>query len=85
MSRNKKRYAVVIDTYVYAENDYMARQAAHNIKRNITNGDNSRVIEISEIPFASLLSRELEDISEPTKKIDFSSTQRSIYDDELPF
>ena len=45
--RNKKRYAVVIDTYVYADNDYMARKMAHNIKRNI-NGDHTRVIDIYE-------------------------------------
>ena len=68
--KNKKRYAVVIDTYVYAENDYMARKIAHGIKRNITGGDHAKVIEISEIPFASLQSRELKDISEPTKKVD---------------
>jgi|TARA_R100000081_G_scaffold35840_1_gene16554 sulfur transfer complex TusBCD TusB component (DsrH family) len=68
--RNKKRYAVVIDTYVYAENDYMARKIAHGIKRNITSGDHARVIEIAETPFASLQSRELEDISEPTKKVE---------------
>ena len=33
--RNKKRYAIVIDTYVYADNDYMARKMAHNLKREI--------------------------------------------------
>ena len=68
--RKKKRYAVVIDTYVYADNDYMARKIAHGIKRNITGGDHAKVIEISEMPFASLQSRELKDISEPTEKVD---------------
>ena len=63
--RNKKRYAVVIDTYVYAENDYMARKIAHGMKRNI-NGDHTRVIEINECPFASLQHRSLDNISEPT-------------------
>ena len=63
--RNKKRYAVVIDTYVYAENDYMARKIAHGIKRKIY-GDHTRVIEITECPFASLQTRSLDDISEPT-------------------
>ena len=43
--RNKKRYAVVIDTYVYAENDYMARKIAHGMKRKVY-GDHTRVIEI---------------------------------------
>ncbi len=59
-----KRYAVVIDTYVYAENDYMARKKAHNIKREIV-GNHSRVIEIAECPFASLNTRKLENINEP--------------------
>ena len=63
--RNKKRYAVVIDTYVYAENDYMARKIAHGIKRNITSGNHTRVIEITECPFASMQTRNLENISEP--------------------
>lgn len=77
--RNKKRYTVVIDTYVYAENDYMARKIAHGIKRNITGGSNAKVIEISETPFASLQSRELKDISEPTNKNSWTEK------DELPF
>ena len=51
--RNKKRYAVVIDTYVYADNDYMARKMAHNLKREI-NGDHTRVIDIYEQPFCLL-------------------------------
>ena len=75
--RNKKRYAVVIDTYVYAENDYMARKIAHGIKRNITGGSNTKVIEISETPFASLQSRELKATSEPTS--------RTKCEEELPF
>ena len=75
--RNKKRYAVVIDTYVYAENDYMARKIAHGIKRNITGGDHVRIVEMAECPFASTQCRNLEDISEPTP-----STK---YKEELPF
>ena len=71
--RKLKRYAVVIDTYVYAENDYMARKKAHNIKRGIV-GDHSRVIEIDECPFASFKNRPLDDISEP-----------AIKESELPF
>ena len=71
--RNKKRYAVVIDTYVYAENDYMARKIAHGIKRN-TNGDYTRVIDIYEQPFAGIQTRSLDDISEP-----------AIKETELPF
>tara|TARA_B100002019_G_C21101717_1_gene513881 strand:- start:270 stop:521 length:252 start_codon:yes stop_codon:yes gene_type:complete len=71
--RNKKRYAVVIDTYVYADNDYMARKIAHNIRRSI-NGDFTRVIEIDECPYASLETRPLDDLSEP-----------AIKETELPF
>ena len=81
--RNKKRYAVVIDTYVYAENDYMARKIAHDIKRGIV-GDHSRVIEIDECPFASLQSRELKDISEPMPKDSYYNSLK-IEEDELPF
>jgi len=71
--RNKKRYAVVIDTYVYADNDYMARKIAHNMKRNV-NGDHTRIIEINECPFASIETRSLDNISEP-----------AIKETELPF
>jgi hypothetical protein len=80
MMRNKKRYAVVIDTYVYAENDYMARRKAHDIKRGIV-GDHSRVIEITECPFASMQTRNLEDISEPVLK----NSNVWVESDELPF
>lgn len=76
--RNKKRYAVVIDTYVYAENDYMARKIAHGIKKNI-NGDHTRVVEIDECPFASLQTRSLSDISEPTSRTKWTDK------DPLPF
>jgi hypothetical protein len=76
--RNKKRYAVVIDTYVYADNDYMARKMAHNLKRNI-NGDFTRVLEIDECPYASLETRPLDDLSEPT------STSKWTNEDPLPF
>jgi hypothetical protein len=71
--KNKKRYAVVIDTYVYAENDYMARKIAHGIKRKIY-GDYTRVIDIYEQPFAGIKTRSLDNISEP-----------AIKETELPF
>ena len=69
---------------VYADNDYMARKIAHGIKRNITGGDHAKVIEISEMPFASLQSRELEDISEPMPKDSYYNSLK-IEEDELPF
>ena len=74
--RNKKRYAVVIDTYVYAENDYMARKIAHGIKRKV-NGDHTRVIDIYEQPFAGIQTRSLDDISEPVS--------RTKSEEKLPF
>ena len=66
-----KRYAVALDTYVYAQNDYDARKQAHYIKSGIK-GDHSRVIEINECPFASLDTRELDDISEPKKNVELN-------------
>ena len=65
---NKKRYAVVIDTYVYAENDYMARKIAHEVKKECS-GYEPKVIGITETPFASLQTRELKDISEPGERL----------------
>ena len=77
--RNKKRYAVVIDTYVYADNDYMARKMAHNLKRQVS-GDHTRVIDIYEQPFAGIKTRSLEDLTEPT-----TSTSKWTNEDPLPF
>ena len=31
----EKRYVVKMDMYVYAENDYMARKRAHQMKKKI--------------------------------------------------
>ena len=73
-----KRYTVVIDTYVYGENDYMARKVAHDIRKNI-NGEQPRILEIDESPYASLETRSLEDISEPRDKNKWNS------EDDLPF
>ena len=84
MSKDLKRYAVVLDAYVYAPNDYMARKKAHLLRKYLdqgaelhTNIDDpfTKVIEINEVPFAFLHCRKLEDISEPVKK----------ENDELPF
>ncbi len=69
MDRDKKRYVVTMDMYVYAENDYMARKRAHKL-RDTLDGYNRRpsITEIGEQPFASMSYRKLEDISEPTSK-----------------
>ena len=66
--KDKKRYAVQLDVYVYAENDYMARKKAHGMAKKIdTRYPNARanVTEIGEQPFATMHYRKLDDISEP--------------------
>ena len=66
--------------HVYAENDYMARVAAHDLAEECENNEkvyNIQVLSIDEQPFASLSSRELDDISRPLSKEE--------KDQELPF
>ena len=75
-----KRYAVVIDTYVYAQGDEEARKIAHDIRKKV-NGEQTRILEIDESPFASLETRPLEDLSEPKINGDTVWTE----EDELPF
>ena len=80
--RNLKRYAVVIDTYIYAENDYEARQQAHNMKNSIYRefkSDGLRVADIVKCPYASLTTQSLNDISEP------ESVNNWAVNDPLPF
>jgi len=69
MVRDKKRFVVTMDMYVYAENDYMARKRAHKL-RDTLDGYNRRpsITEIGEQPFASMSYRKLEDISKPSEK-----------------
>jgi hypothetical protein len=70
---NKKRYAVTVDFYIYADDDYMARKKAHEVSDNI-NGDHTNILNITDAPFASMQTRDLEDISKPLPK-----------DEPLPF
>ena len=63
----KKRYAVTVDFYVYADNDYMARKKAHEVKEGI-GGDHVQILNIYDAPFASMQTRKLDDISKPRKK-----------------
>ena len=80
--RNLKRYAVVIDTYIYAENDYEARQQAHNMKNSIYRefkSDDLRVADIVKCPYASLTTQSLDNISEP------ELTNKWTNNDPLPF
>lgn len=77
---DKKRYTVTINMYIDAENDYMARKKAHSVKNGIQNYlyndiedldiSDTKVIGITETPYASLQTRELKDISEPGERLD---------------
>jgi len=64
---NKKRYAVTVDFYIYAKDDYMARKKAHEVKEGIK-GDNPNILSITDAPFASMNTRDLDDISKPLGK-----------------
>ena len=63
MGKNK-RYVVQMEMYVYADNDYMARKRANDLRLSIDNRRHSQdvvVKEIGEQPFASFDYRELDD------------------------
>ena len=58
------RYVVTFEAYVYAENDYMAKKRANDLKLSIENrrhSDQVKVTEIGEQPFASFDYRKLDD------------------------
>ena len=64
MSKKENRYVATIEMYVYAENDYMAKKRAHDLKLSIENrrhSDQVKVTEIGEQPFGSFDYRKLED------------------------
>lgn len=63
MSKKDKRYVVTMEMYVYAENDYMAKKRANDLKLSIENRRHSDQIVVSEIgeqPFASMEYRKLD-------------------------
>ena len=63
MAENK-RYVVQMDMYVYADNDYMAKKRANDLRLSIDNRRHSQdvvVKEIGEQPFASTYYRKLDD------------------------
>ena len=66
------RYVVTMEMYVYAPNDYMARKRAHKLKKEISSnnrhGADPSISEIGAQPFASMIYRTLDDISEPRDK-----------------
>ena len=56
MDKENKRYVVQMEMYVYADNDYMARKRANDLRLSIDNRRHSQdvvVKEIGEQPFAS--------------------------------
>jgi len=64
MSKEKKRYVVQVDMYVYAENDYMVRKRANDYKMILGECDahHVSVTEIGEQPFGKISSyRKLDD------------------------
>lgn len=75
----EKRYVVQVEMYVYAENDYMARKRANDIKLSIDNKDYTdytKVTEIGEQAFATPNYRKLND---PT------FTPKDLSNEPLPF
>jgi len=79
MSKKENRYVVTMDMYVYADNDYMAKKRANDLRLSIDNRRHSQdvtVKEIGEQPFASTYYRKLDD---PT------FTPKEMLDEPLPF
>jgi|TARA_R110001592_G_scaffold10354_4_gene53864 hypothetical protein len=78
MSENK-RYVVTMEMYVYADNDYMAKKRANDLRLSIDNRRHSQNVEVKEIgeqPFASTYYRKLDN---PT------FTPKEKKDEPLPF
>ncbi|MDA9111886.1 hypothetical protein N9J42_00205 [bacterium] len=66
MDKENKRYVVQMEMYVYADNDYMAKKRANDLRLSIDNRRHSQdvvVKEIGEQPFASFNYRKLDDPS----------------------
>ena len=64
MNGENKRYVVTMDMYVYADNDYMAKKRANDLRLSLENrrhSDDVKVTEIGEQPFASFNYRKLDD------------------------
>ena len=79
MEKLEKRYIVTMDMFVYADNDYMAKKRANDLKLSIENRRHSDQIVVSEIgeqPFASTHYRKLDD---PT------FTPKDTSNEPLPF
>tara|TARA_B110001454_G_scaffold210793_1_gene225707 strand:- start:1135 stop:1374 length:240 start_codon:yes stop_codon:yes gene_type:complete len=64
MSKKENRYVVQMEMYVYADNDYMAKKRANDLRLSIDNRRHSQdvtVKEIGEQPFGSFDYRKLDD------------------------
>jgi len=64
--KDLNRYVVTMDMYVYAENDYMARKHAHELKNMVNSKEDSRagIIEIGKQPIGSTNYTRLTDFSD---------------------
>ena len=70
--KEQKRYAVQLDVYVWAEDDYLARKEAHKLADEIDEKNpNARpeIIEMGIQPFASYDYIKLDDHSKPIPKV----------------
>lgn len=65
------RYAVKLDAYLYAENDSEAKAKAIKIEEHMQQfeDNNAKVIDLREIPFGSLTSREVASSNDLAKLI----------------
>ena len=64
MDKENKRYVVQMDMYVYADNDYMAKKRANDLRLSIDNRRHSQDVVVKEIgaqPFATMMYRKLDD------------------------
>ena len=65
IKNKEKRYVVTMDMYVYAENDYMARKRANDLRLNLDNRrgvQNVKITEIGEQPFATMSYRKFDSV-----------------------
>tara|TARA_B100000780_G_scaffold30880_1_gene19546 strand:- start:107 stop:346 length:240 start_codon:yes stop_codon:yes gene_type:complete len=64
MNKENKRYVVQMEMYVYADNEYMAKKRANDLKLSLENRRHSEYVSVTEIgeqPFASTEYRKLDD------------------------
>ena len=74
MSRDRTRYVVVFDGYVYGKDDRHARIKANDMIQKIKHahpGSDVSITKIYEQPFGRLGNRELQDTSDPREKMPF--------------